>query len=101
MIRRIFSPVLKRKRGLIAVLAAALAAGLSLGFVWGGGAAPSAPPGAPAALRAQTPGAADGRGQLSGLLPPNKLTPESALHVDLPHETVRVPLYPQTPDAGT
>ena len=40
------------------------------------------------------PGAAIGLGQLSGLLPRNHLTLESALQVDLTHETVRLPLYP-------
>jgi hypothetical protein len=34
-----------------------------------------------------------GLGQLSGLLPRNQLTTESALQVDLSHETVRMPLY--------
>src|SRR5580704_13744437 len=35
-------------------------------------------------------------GQLTGLLPRNKLTEESALQVDLSKETVRLPLYPGT-----
>src|SRR6266699_2667528 len=34
-----------------------------------------------------------GRGQLSGLLPRDHLTLESAIQVDLSHETVRLPLY--------
>jgi hypothetical protein len=34
-----------------------------------------------------------GLGQLSGLLPRNQLTEESAIQVDLSHETVRMPLY--------
>ncbi|HXI97025.1 MAG TPA: hypothetical protein VNG04_12920 [Candidatus Acidoferrum sp.] len=37
-----------------------------------------------------------GLGQLSGLLPRNHLTEESAIQVDLNHETVRLPLYPGT-----
>jgi hypothetical protein len=41
-----------------------------------------------------TPGAARGLGQLSGLLPGDHLTTESALQVDLSKETVRLPLYP-------
>src|SRR5260370_32789123 len=98
MVGRILRRVLTRKRGLIAVLGAALGAALSLGFVWGGGTAASA---APAALGGETPGAADGLGQLSGLLPRNKLTTESALQVDLTNETVRLPLYPGTAYAGT
>ena len=39
---------------------------------------------------------AGGLGQLTGLLPRNHLTEESALQVDLSHETVRLPLYPGT-----
>ncbi len=39
------------------------------------------------------PGAAKGLGQLSGLLPRDHLTEESALRVDLSRETVRLPLY--------
>src|SRR6266702_1663980 len=34
-----------------------------------------------------------GLGQLSGLLPRDHLTEESAIQVDLSHETVRLPLY--------
>src|SRR5260370_4944387 len=34
-----------------------------------------------------------GLGQLSGLLPRDHLTTESAIQVDLTHETVRLPLY--------
>src|SRR6266699_6269278 len=37
-----------------------------------------------------------GLGQLSGLLPRDHLTEESAIQVDLSHETVRLPLYPGT-----
>jgi hypothetical protein len=40
------------------------------------------------------PGSAAGLGQLSGLLPRNKLTVESAIQVNLSNETVRLPLYP-------
>ena len=39
-------------------------------------------------------GSATGLGQLSGLLPRNKLTLESAIQVNLSTETVRLPLYP-------
>src|SRR5689334_4580627 len=39
-------------------------------------------------------GSATGLGQLSGLLPRNKLTLESAIHVNLNNDTVRLPLYP-------
>jgi hypothetical protein len=71
------------------VLAAVLAAGASLGIAVGGGAASAAP-------ADQVPGAARGLGPLSGLLPRDHLTLESALQVDLTHETVRLPLYPGT-----
>ena len=39
------------------------------------------------------PGAATGLGQLSGLLPSDHLTTESAIQVNLSNETVRLPLY--------
>ncbi|MBV8955069.1 MAG: hypothetical protein JO179_13100 [Solirubrobacterales bacterium] len=39
-------------------------------------------------------GSATGLGQLSGLLPRNKLTLESAIQVNLSNETVRLPVYP-------
>jgi hypothetical protein len=39
-------------------------------------------------------GSATGLGQLSGLLPRNKLTEESAIQVNLSNETVRLPIYP-------
>jgi hypothetical protein len=82
------------------MLAVAFATGVSLIIASCAGTVASAAPAAPAA-RAQTPGAADGLGQLSGLLPRNKLTLESALQVDLSTETVRLPLYPGTAYAGT
>ena len=42
------------------------------------------------------PGAANGLGQLTGLLPRDHLVLESTLQVDLTHETVRLPLYKGT-----
>ena len=39
------------------------------------------------------PGAAQGLGPLSGVLPRDNLVLESALQVDLTHETIRLPLY--------
>src|SRR5260370_42693103 len=41
--------------------------------------------------------AAGGRGQLSGLLPRDKLTPESALQGNLRNQTGRLPPYPGEP----
>src|SRR5258708_39788910 len=42
-----------------------------------------------------------GLGQLSGLLPRDHLTLESAIQVNLSKETVRLPLYPRIAYAGT
>jgi hypothetical protein len=95
--RSIVKQLPARRRGLIAVLAVALAAGVSLGLAGHGGAASAAS----AARADQVPGAATGLGQLSGLLPRNKLTLESALQVNLSNETVRLPLYPGVVHAGT
>ena len=46
-------------------------------------------------------GSATGLGQLSGLLPREKLTVESALQVDFDKESVRLPLYPGKAPDGT
>ena len=46
-------------------------------------------------------GSAAGLGQLSGLLPREKLTVESALQVDFDKESVRLPLYPGKAPDGT
>jgi hypothetical protein len=43
-----------------------------------------------------TQGAATGLGQLSGLLPRDHLTEESAIQINLSNETARLPLYPGT-----
>src|SRR5207245_22655 len=48
-----------------------------------------------------TPGAAKGLGQLTGLLPRDHLTEESAIQVDLSKETVRLPLYKGIAYKGT
>jgi hypothetical protein len=77
-------PHLRRPRLVAGLLAVSTAAGLlvsQVGF-------------APAARADDRPGAADGLGQLTGLLPRANLTLESALQVDLNAETVRLPLYP-------
>jgi hypothetical protein len=49
---------------------------------------------APAVAQSPNTGSATDLGQLSGLLPSDHLTLESAIQVDLSHETVRLPLYP-------
>src|ERR1700758_3050196 len=98
MHRRIARLMPARKRGPIAMLGVVVAASLAVaGYA---GTSASAAPAAPA--RAHQPSAvADGLGQTSGLLPRNHLTEESAIQVDLTHETVRLPLYPGTADKGT
>src|SRR6476619_648160 len=48
-----------------------------------------------------TPGSAKGLGQLTGLLPRDQLTTESAIQVDLSKETVRLPLYKGIAYKGT
>jgi hypothetical protein len=45
-------------------------------------------------VRSGGQGSATGLGQLSGLLPRNKLTEESAIQVNLNNDTVRLPIYP-------
>jgi hypothetical protein len=47
-----------------------------------------------AVARIASSGASSGLGQMSGLLPRDKLTEESAIQVNLSNETVRLPLYP-------
>ncbi|HEX6449094.1 MAG TPA: hypothetical protein VF060_06510 [Trebonia sp.] len=86
-----------RKRTLTAILAAAVAASAALAIASGVGATASAA----LARASQTPGEATGLGQLSGLLPPDKLTVPSALDVNLSQESVRLPIYPGIAYAGT
>jgi len=57
-------------------------------------------PAATASIPANT-GSAKGLGQLTGLLPRENLVLESALQVDLSHETVRLPLYKGTANGHT
>jgi hypothetical protein len=49
----------------------------------------------------QVPAEANGLGQLTGLLPRDHLTQESAIQVNLSNETVRLPLYPRIAYKGT
>jgi hypothetical protein len=86
-----------RKRRLIAGLAVVVAASTSLAVAMGAGTAASAAP----ARAGQPPGESTGLGQLSGLLPRDHLTLESAIQVNLSNETVRLPLYPGIAYAGT
>jgi hypothetical protein len=99
MNRRIPRLMPARKRGPIAVLGVLVAASLAVaGYA---GASASAAPAAHVARADEVPGAATGLGQLSGLLPRDHLTEESAIQVDLTHETVRLPLYPGIAYKGT
>ena len=97
---RIFRRVPAGKRALIAVLAAAVAASASLAVAAGAGTAASAAQAAPARAD-QGSGAATGLGQLSGLLPRDHLTLQSAIEVNLSQEYVRLPIYPGIAYAGT
>jgi hypothetical protein len=83
---------------LITVVAAAIAATVLVGVLGHG-------PGSASAAathhvkhrhsaRGPRSGAISGLGQTSGLLPRNKLTLESAIHVNLSNDSVRLPLYP-------
>ena len=74
------------------LLAAAIAAVAVIAAVVGGQAA---------AGGKDAPGSATGLGRLSGLLPRDHLTEESAIQVDLSKETVRLPLYKGIAYKGT
>src|SRR5579859_5447989 len=77
-------PILRRSRLIASLLALSATAGIIASQVAL----------APASHADDRPGAARGLGQLSGLLPRDHLTLESAIQVDLSRETVRLPLYP-------
>lgn len=97
MNRRIPRLMPARKRGPIAMLGVLIAASLAVaGYA---GTSASAAPAAPA--RADQPPESNGLGQLSGLLPRDHLTLQSAIQVNLSNETVRLPLYPGIAYAGT
>src|SRR5271169_3821074 len=85
--------ILKRRWWLAAVAAVVVAVSAVLTTVASGGA--NATPSKATAARA------GGLGQLTGLLPRDKLTEESAIQVNLSNETVRLPIYPGTAYAGT
>jgi len=99
MNRRIPRLMPTRKRGPIAMLGVLVAASLAVaGYA---GTSASAAPAKPVARADQVPGEATGLGQLSGLLPRDHLTEESAIQVDLSADTVRLPLYPGIAYKGT
>src|SRR5260370_41243646 len=79
---------LRNRRGWLAAAAPAIAAAVAFGTVAAAGAsAASAKPGS--------------LGPISGLLPRDHLTTESAIQGNLSKESVRLPLYPGTAYAGT
>src|SRR5579863_1605810 len=80
--------ILKRRWWLAAASAVLVAVSAVLATVVSGG--------ANAAPAKATAAKAGNLGQLTGLLPRDHLTEESALQVDLSKETVRLPLYPGT-----
>jgi hypothetical protein len=83
-----------RKRTAIAVIAALAAAVFTIQLAGSASAANKHHRGKHRGHAASKLGSATGLGQLSGLLPRNKLTTESAIQVNLSNETVRLPLYP-------
>jgi hypothetical protein len=94
---RFFRSPRARKQGLITV-PVVLAVSASLAIAVNAGTSASAAP----SVRADSgSGSATGLGQMSGLLPRDKLTTESAIQVNLSNETVRLPLYPGIAYAGT
>ena len=88
--------IFTKRRGLATAVVVAATAGVLAAVVPGGANA------APAARAAsQNSGSATGLGQLTGLLPADHLTEESAIQVNLSNETVRLPLYPGIAYKGT
>jgi hypothetical protein len=88
--------IFTKRRGLATAVVVAATVGVLAAVVPGGANA------APAARAAsQNSGSATGLGQLTGLLPADQLTEESAIQVNLSNETVRLPLYPGIAYKGT
>jgi hypothetical protein len=91
--------ILTRRRWLAAAAAAAaVTVGVLAAVVPAGAHAATAKGGSVAGTGS---GAATGLGQLTGLLPSNHLTEESAIQVNLDNESVRLPLYPGIAYKGT
>jgi hypothetical protein len=91
MIRRSFSSARSRKRAVIVALSGVMLLGVfGLASVASGA---SRHRSASRARGSESSGAAAGLGQLSGLLPRDHFTLESAIQVNLSNETVRLPLY--------
>jgi len=95
-------PTVRRSRVIAAVVALGGSAGILVSqLAYAPVSHASDRAGAPDSNANDRPGAAQGLGQLSGLLPRDHLTEESAIQVDLTHETVRLPLYPGTAPVPT
>ena len=90
--------MLTRRWWLATAAAATLVAAAVGATVASTGSAASA---SPAAHAGKVPGEAHGLGQLSGILPTDKLTLQSAIEVNLSKEFVRLPIYPGVAYAGT
>ena len=90
--------ILTKRRGLAAAVVAAVTGGVLAAVVPTGAHAATAKG---AAVADTAPGEATGLGQLTGLLPTDKLTEESAIQVNLSNESVRLPLYPGIAYKGT
>jgi hypothetical protein len=91
--RTLIKSIGARKRATI-TLVAALAAILVAIPVVGSASAASRHRGRHHARASEGVGSAAGLGQLSGFLPSDKLTLQSAIDVNLSNETVRLPIYP-------
>jgi hypothetical protein len=79
--------LLSKRKLLAAVTLVLAAAAVAIGTAFGGS--------------KDAPASAQGLGQLSGLLPRDHLTVESALQVDLSKQSVRLPLYKGRADGQT
>jgi hypothetical protein len=90
--------MLTRRWWLATAAAATLVAAAVGATVASTGSAASA---SPAAKAGGPPGESTGLGQLSGILPADKLTLQSAIEVNLSKEFVRLPIYPGVAYAGT
>jgi hypothetical protein len=83
-----------RQRMAVALIAALAAAVFTIQLAGSASAAPKHHRGKHRGHQSDGRGSATGLGPLSGLLPRDKLTTESAIQVNLSNETVRLPLYP-------
>jgi hypothetical protein len=83
-----------RQRMAVALIAALAAAVFTIQLAGSASAAPKHHRGKHPGHQSDGRGSATGLGPLSGLLPRDKLTTESAIQVNLSNETVRLPLYP-------